>query len=490
FATVSALLISTQRNPKFFTLALQGATKGAAPVQLWTALLDPYATISFSVDSMEGPGEHLSRTASIVTALKDQLLAGKKSVGEGSGLRTLDVAQSTLSAKIAPSQYSLVEDGEDGPKDKQDVTDSVAENPPPKAEGPVDTSMEIWGSGSLNMSGSQSEFEVLGRKLMHVEDQLDANNAMLALVLLLERGSSLSCADPQDLPIWQVLASLKSPVVSRYAKLFLCKAIVHVELRDRERSQRLAQMASLDSLPTSGDPNSGGDPMEVDGEDGDSADAPERSSSAFSKHAHEFFPPMVDIIVDASAGDGSNPGEFNSFVRSVCFVFLRWALLFEKTAAGRLRFGDEIEEASVKLLGQLGRVGFSNRADVLRINSGYIQMFVGQWGAAIPFPVEPILTQLTQTPLHGSNVNDRRHVYGLSLLCYALKYGHAEQMLSSPQAEDLWKAVLRILSSPKIGSRMARHAGEAAGQILHHLSKNGQPLAQTRLALTQTYWSR
>ena len=95
------------------------------------------------------------------------------------------------------------------------AADSAARKPSPKADGPFDTTMEIWGSGSLSMSSSQSELELLGRKLMHVEDKLDANSAMLPLVLLLERGSSLSCADPQDSPIWQVLASLKSPVVSR-----------------------------------------------------------------------------------------------------------------------------------------------------------------------------------------------------------------------------------------------------------------------------------
>ena len=58
---------------------------------------------------------------------------------------------------------------------------------------------------------------MIGRELVHVEDELDIHEAMLPLVLLLERAGSLECPDPKDLPIWQLLSSLESVAVSRRA---------------------------------------------------------------------------------------------------------------------------------------------------------------------------------------------------------------------------------------------------------------------------------
>ena len=107
FAAVVALLVRTQRNSKFYTLALQGATKGAPPVQLWHSLMDTQRSLTFSVESVEGSAKHLTRASSVVNALKSQIRGGKKSMKKAAGLETLDIAQSTLSAKIAPSQYIL-----------------------------------------------------------------------------------------------------------------------------------------------------------------------------------------------------------------------------------------------------------------------------------------------------------------------------------------------------------------------------------------------
>ncbi|GMH34456.1 hypothetical protein BSKO_02290 [Bryopsis sp. KO-2023] len=220
FCAASSLLVLTQTNPKFFTLALQGK-KGSPPTQLWRNMMAIDQSLSFSVESVgEGSKAQIARASNAVARV-EQYTKGHRGgfLGPGATLGNLTFAQTTLSVKIASSQFSLgMEDElppEKSPRTKQRGMDEAPSTPPRKSLEMAQTTQDIWGGLSNLAQATTPETETANQVLPFYEDQLDKHESMLALVQLIERASEVHCSNDKDLPIWQILISLQSAAVPR-----------------------------------------------------------------------------------------------------------------------------------------------------------------------------------------------------------------------------------------------------------------------------------
>lgn len=103
------------------------------------------------------------------------------------------------------------------------------------------------------------------------------------------------------------------------------------------------------------------------------------------RFALQFFPVMVDIVLGILPNQ-DNTRTFNSLLRDMCLVWLRWKMLFERNSAGALVHMPEILQPAKSLMTHLFLVGYHSSSDVVRLNCDYIRVFTAQWRTAVPLP--------------------------------------------------------------------------------------------------------
>lgn len=103
------------------------------------------------------------------------------------------------------------------------------------------------------------------------------------------------------------------------------------------------------------------------------------------RFAVHFFPAMVDVILGLPP-NRDNCSSFNSLLRDMCLVWLRWKMLFERTSTGALMHSSEILQPAKSLMRHLALIGFNPSSDVARSNHDYLRVFAAQWRSTAPLP--------------------------------------------------------------------------------------------------------
>ncbi|GAX74142.1 hypothetical protein CEUSTIGMA_g1591.t1 [Chlamydomonas eustigma] len=416
FNACAALVAATQTKSKFFAMPLELAD--ASPGGIWTHLLDvqkpvPIFTelthtstrkLSLGVQSLEKEaiGASQSQSTSSYTSLLSQ---GRSD----SGIRS---HKGSLASKLSASQLIDPQEASYLPislnsehERKTPQTTAAASTSAAQGNSQLELPPHLW--AALEQQWEEEDVRSNGghaglgrgtvaaaRVLVSVDDDLDRHPCMVPLVLMLERANGLEC-HPADqgapLPEWAVslLRALSADDQSspRYVKVFLSKAILHVEARMAVNQQRQAALKIkkaafkrqaalsaamsaaagnssiqaplsglvettggshpsnqlLDSLLPTEDPEPGvlgaEEWVRPNTNQEIARNASDDSGTVFSKFSYLFFPLMMKVLVNPEGSSSQSVQDtrkdtkycFHYLLREFCVVCLTaWGGLFER----------------------------------------------------------------------------------------------------------------------------------------------------------------
>eukprot|EP00798_Chlamydomonas_sp_ICE-L_P011149 gene11148-18768_t len=384
-----ALVAATQNNVKQYVKPLHVAGGEGERITMWRHLFGSAKEVpTFTVETSSGGRG--SYTAKLQKAKANSSAGGPALLMSlGSTLHSSNPSVATLSAKISSSQLL----------DEFNPVNLIHDQPPSQQRQEQEDALLDGLPRDLGLLLREREAGDKGRGwLVSMDDEMDAHACMVPLVMLMERATGLTSEPPASkvMPEWaaEVLKALEADdsVVPRYAKLFLCKAILHTELR-RDQAQAREQHASGSAS-------------------GALTHATVPSSSAA----------MVKAIVPAAVTDRQQKyGDFHYVLRDLCLVALQsWGKIFERRGetagaaaldAPMLRYdeGGRLSQAAgafmphlvlpackhVHLLCRIALYDIMNNISTIMLqvldnNIETVKMLLGRWGRCVALPVDVI----------------------------------------------------------------------------------------------------
>ncbi|KAK9826371.1 hypothetical protein WJX81_003941, partial [Elliptochloris bilobata] len=468
FAAATALAVRTQGDVRFFAIPLKAPDGSAAGP--WPQLLDVLQQLSLTaeVDARQGT---FKRSAVSVAEIAERLRAERRasrattssqaslgaSFGVSLGASMGASMGASLGDKLSASQFATGEDLQE-----------------PAAEETESGVLAIY-HASLDAAKSADEPEEDERAdkapvasavedaLATQDDELDRHPAMLPLVRFIEKAASLPAGvKAERMPEWMahLHRAVQSPEVPRYARLFLIKALLHVDRRHLDRVSAEQALAERSGNP------------------GVSGALPH---SVFGQHAEQWFPAMVDAVLGRE--DFKEGEHIHYLLLDCCVTWMAWPALFPRPPEG---------DAAPRLMEYLVRAAHSEQSQVRMNNFGLVKLFLSRWALAVPLPVAACLSHLNAPNAiedkYSRGKAAQRHVLGIRIFAAGLLYGRAEAVLAQPEVGAMVREVLRLLTSQSTLSDI-QEAGVAAGILLRQLKAAG-PTAEagkgnTLAALTE-----